>query len=121
MSDRDRKNQLLCWYADEIYLCTKNRFIANEIMEECARRKIGCARCWTPGIIFGPDDVYHMCIYISLEEVDDKDTCKPFCVPALKKKRLADWAIRKYNEYAIGEGRLQKFYDVWIQPGCESL
>ena len=122
MSDRNRKNQLLCWYTDEIYLCTKNRFTADQIVDECERRKIVCARCWTQGIMFGPDDVYQISIYKSLEKVDDdKDTCKPFCVPALKKKKLADWAIRKYNEYAIGEGRLQKFYDVWIQPGCEGL
>ena len=122
MSDRNRKNQLLCWYADEIYLCTKIRVIANEIADECARRKILCAECWTTGIQFGPDDVYQISIYKSLEVADDDDeTWKRFCVPALKKKKLADWAIRKFNEYAIGEGRLQKFYDVWIQPGCEGL
>ena len=113
MSDRNRKNQQLCWYADEFYLCTKNRFTAYQIVEECARRKIACARCWTQGIMFGPDDVYKISIYKSL--------CKPFCAPALKKKQLADWAIRKYNEYAIGEGRPQKFYEVWIQPGSEGL
>ena len=121
MSDRNRKNQLLCWYADEIYLCTKNHFTADLIVEECERRKIACGRRWTQGIIFTPDDVYQISIYKSQEEVDGKETCNRICVPALKKKRLADWAITKFNHYAIGEGRPQKFYEVWIQPGSEDL
>ena len=41
------------------------------------------------------------------------------CVPALKKKQLADWAITTFNHYAIGEGRNKRFYDVWIQPRKE--
>ena len=113
MSARNRKNQLLCWYTDEIYLCTKNRFTADQIVEECERRKIAYTCCWTQGIIFTPDDVYQILIYKSLEAVDDKET--------LKKKRLADWAVSKFNHYTIGEGRLQKFYEVWIQPGSEGL
>ena len=116
MSDRNRKNQLLCWYTDEIYLCTKNRFTADQIVEECERRKIACARCWTQGIIFTPDDVYQISIYKSLEKVDDEETCNRICVPALKKKQLADWAVSKFNYYTIGEGRPQKFYEVWVQP-----
>ena len=109
MSDRNRKNQLLCWYADEIYLCTKIRVIASEIRDECARRKILCAQCWTTGIPFGPDDVYQISIYKSREVADDDDEIwKGFCVAGLEKKKLADWAIRKFNKYAIGEGRLQK-------------
>ena len=120
MSDRNRKNQLLCWYTGEIYLCTKNHFTADQIVEECVRRKIACSRCWTQGIMFAPNDVYQISIYKSLEEVDDKETCNRICVPALKKKQLAAWAVSKFNHYTIGEGRLQKFYEVWIQPGSEN-
>ena len=40
MSRLDRRNQLVCWYADGINLCTKNHDITMKIKAECKRRKL---------------------------------------------------------------------------------
>ena len=38
------------------------------------------------------------------------------CVPALKKKQLADWAITNFNRYQDLDHRSSDSYRVWIQP-----
>ena len=40
MSRFDRRNQLVCWYADGINLCTHVRGIAGKIKVECKRRNL---------------------------------------------------------------------------------
>ena len=40
MSRFDRRNQLVCWYADGINLCTHVLGIAEKIKKECKRRKL---------------------------------------------------------------------------------
>ena len=146
MSDRIRKNQLLHWYTDGIYLCTTNTAIAAQIETECKKRNLHynsvLARDMSRSSPTGPFDhamipydIHKIYIYWSLEECNARlqkaydagyepnveiwkghAAC---CVPALKKKQLADWAITTFNHYAIGEGRNKRFYDVWIQPRKE--
>ena len=118
MSSHDRKNHPLCWYADGIYLCTQNETIAAEIEKECERRNLdyGSVRArdlpmnsGAPHLhVMVPYDIHKIYINWSSEECD-----------AALQKRMADWAITKYNRYAIGEGRKKIFYDVWIQPAKE--
>ena len=146
MSDFNRKNQLLCWYTDGIYLCTKNDATAAQIETECERRNLDydsvLARERSRSSHYTtfehatiPYSIHKIYIYWSLEECDAKlqklrasgyeprvDIWKGYtacCVPALKKKQLADWAITTFNRYAIAEGRNKNHYDVWIQPGKE--
>ena len=146
MSDINRKNQLLPWYTDGIYLCTKNTAIADEIETECKKRNLDyksvLARDMSRSSPTKPFDhamipynIHKIYIYWSLEEYDARlqkvydAGCDPMveiwkghaacCVPALKKKQLADWAITTFNRYTISEGRNKNHYDVWIQPGKE--
>ena len=146
MSDFNRKNQLLCWYTDEIYLCTKNSAIAAQIETECKRRNLDydslLARERSRSSHYTafeldtiPYSIHKIYIHWSLEECDAKlqelrtNGYEPImevwkghagcCVPALKKKQLADWAITTFNRYAIAEGQNKNHYDVWIQPGKE--
>ena len=146
MSDFNRKNQLLCWYTDGIYLCTTNDAIAAQIKTECKRRNLDydsvLARDMSRSSPTKPFDhamipynIHKIYIYWSLEEYDAKiqkvydagyepsvyiwkghAAC---CVPPLKKKQLADWAITTYNRYTISKGRDKHHYNVWIQPGKE--
>ena len=37
------------------------------------------------------------------------------CVPALKKKQLADWAITKFNRYQDLDDHSSNSYSVWIR------
>ena len=146
MSTYDRKNHPLCWYADGIYLCTQNETIAAQIENECKRRNLDYGSVLARDMPMGfptepfdhamvPYDIHKIHINWSLEECDaalqkalasghepNMEIWKGHaacCVPALTKKHLADWAITKFNYYAIAEGRKKRFYDVWIQPGKE--
>ena len=146
MSDFNRKNQLLCWYTDGIYLCTKKSAIVAQIETECKRRNLDydsvLARDMSRSSPTKPFDhamipynIHKIYIYWSLEECNAKlqklyaSGYEPMveiwkghaacCVPALKKKQLADWAITTFNRYAISKGRNKNHYDVWIQPGKE--
>ena len=146
MSDFNRKNQLLYWYTDGIYLCTKNDAIAAEIETECKRRNLDydsvlvrdmsrSSRYTSFEHAMIPYNIHKIYIYWSLEECNVKlqklyaRGYEPMveiwkghaacCVPALKKKQLADWAVSKFNRYTISEGRNKNHYDVWIQPGKE--
>ena len=146
MSMFDRRNQLLCWYTDGIYLCTENSAIAAQIEAECKRRDLDYNSVLAREMFRGPRhtpfedamipySIHKIYIYWSLEENDVKQqklrargitpameiwklhaAC---CVPALKKKQLADWAITTFNRYAIAEGQNKNHYDVWIQPSSE--
>ena len=40
--------------------------------------------------------------------------CVADCVPALKKKQLADWAITKFNRYQDLDDHSSDSYSVWI-------
>ena len=42
--------------------------------------------------------------------------CVADCVPALKKKQLADWAITNFNRYQDLDDHSSDSYSVWIQP-----
>ena len=146
MSDFNRKNQLLCWYTDGIYLCTENSAIAAQIKTECKRRNLDydsvLAREMSRSSHYTsfeyamiPYSIHKIYIYWSLEECDARlqklraSGYEPImeiwkghaacCVPELKKKQLADWAITTFNRYTIAEGRNKNHYDVWIQPGKE--
>ena len=41
------------------------------------------------------------------------------CVPALEKKKLADWAITKFNLYHDLEDHSSNSYNVWIHSSSE--
>ena len=146
MSDLNRKYQLLCWYTDGIYLCTENAAIAAQIETECKRRNLDydsvLARDMSRSYRYTsferamiPYSIHKIYIYWSLEECDARlqklraSGCEPImeiwkghaacCVPALKKKQLADWAITTFNRYTESKGRDKAHYAVWIQPGKE--
>ena len=144
MSDLNRKNQLLCWYTDGIYLCTENSAIAAQIETECERRNLNYSSVLARELSHRytelqrtmiPYTIHKIGIYWSLEECDarlqklrasgDEPPMEIWkghaasCVPAITKKKLADWAITKFNRYAIAEGRNKYHYEVWIQPGKE--
>ena len=42
------------------------------------------------------------------------------CVPALKKKQLADWAITKFNPYQDLDDHSSNSYSVWIHSQSEA-
>ena len=134
MSNTDRTNQELSWYAGEINICTNGPVVAAEIVAECKRRNIVYASGWTRELIVGrkyshldlsttPYNIYKINIPMSLEADNNPDVRKyfPGCyVPALKKKQLADWAVTTFN----GEETPPRTYDsecyiVWIQPSSD--
>ena len=135
MSQFDRRNQLLCWYTDGINLCTKIGGIADEIKAECKRRNIPYGSIWTREmtrrkdytsleIVTMPYDIHKICIYRSPEafQAYDENVLKlhaDSCVPALKKKQLADWAITTFNCYQELDDRNSDNYVVWIQPDSQ--
>ena len=132
MSDYDRRNQLVCWYTDGINLCTHNCYIAEKIEAECKRRNLEYMSVRAREMLVGnhythleyvmnPYSIYKICIAKSLEAYDKKlqKLHADGCVPALKKKQLADWAVTKFNCYGVLEGRYSDAYSVWIQPSSE--
>ena len=132
MSRYDRRNQLLCWYTDGIYLCTKIRGIADKIEAECKRRNLQYGSVRAREMLVGRDytsfehamtpySIYKISIYKSLEAFDKKlqKLHADCCVSALKKKQLADWAVTTFNSYGELEDRYSDAYSVWIQPSSE--
>ena len=146
MSKFDRRNQLLCWYTDGIYLCTENSAVADQIKAECKRRNLEymsvLAREMDRGREYTsfehamiPYSIHKIYIYWSLEENDVKlqklrargitpameiwKLHAACCVPASKKKKLADWAIATFNRYCELEDHNPDSYVVWIQPSSE--
>ena len=132
MSTYNRKNQILNWYTDGIYLCTEICGIADEIEAECKRRNLSYSRVWTRELLVGKEyssldlslmghDICKIGIAESLEAFDKKlqKLHAPYCVPALKKKQLADWAVTTFNMFGDLEGRYSDAYSVWIQPSSD--
>ena len=140
MSTLDRTKQELNWYTDGIYLCTDActaYTIAAKIEAECKRRNIEYGTVLARDLFADRDytsfelvmasyDIYKICIYRSLEafEAFDEKVQKlhaDSCVPALKKKQLADWAVTTFNKNwnRNKEGPYSSNYLVWIQPESE--
>ena len=140
MSTLDRTKQELNWYIDEINICVDDYSsyrIIDEIKAECKRRNIPyksvCTREMTRGVDYTafdlvtiPYDIQKICISQSPEVLQGYDESVQklhtgSCVPALKKKQLADWAVTKYNKNwarKTDEPHSDN-YVVWIQPGSD--
>ena len=140
MSRYNRTKQKLKWYTDGINLCTQIRDIADKIEAECKRRKIDYTSVLARELLADKDytsfdlamvdyNIYKICISGSLESLEayDKKVQKlhaPYCVPALKKKQLADWAVTTFNcdgeiEEPMILDRYSTAYNVWIQPSSD--
>ena len=117
MTSKNRNKQELKWYTGKIYLCThflNHGRIADEIEEECKRRKIPFKTIFVKeqpvvkGVVTGRDggpypyEVRKVVIPQSPETTE------------LEKKQLVDWTITTFNT-----GLKLYCNAVWIQPSCE--
>ena len=138
MSRYNRTKQKLKWYTGGIYLCTQICDIADKIEAECKRRNIKYTSVWARDLLADENytsieiamtgyNIYKIYISKSLEATGlNKKLHAGYCVPALKKKQLADWAVTTFN----GEGEIEEptcldrysdSYNVWIQPSSDVM
>ena len=118
MTTLDRTKQELSDYIDKVNICVdihRSFNIHDKIIAECEKRNIPyesvCTRelkrdePWCP---FGLD----------LAQYHIKKICLSRSVPALKKKLLVDWVVKRYNKnYARKNNEPHSDnYCVWIQP-----
>ena len=114
MSKYVRDDQKHEWYNEPIYICCIDYEIANEIRDECKRRKI--KHEYFPNVVeYRPRR--------SLTEAHDQseNMCKiEILETGLKVQQLADWAITKFNNEPMDLSLYDVLsYCVWIQPRRE--
>ena len=125
MTTGNKTIQELNWYAGGIYLCThfpNGCHIADEIEEECKRRKIPYK-----SILVKERSVARGDASESVDEIFDYDIRK-VAIPqspettALEKKQLADWAVTTFNDKEELKWAYKSYsYAVWIQPSSDVM
>ena len=115
MSKYVRDDQKQEWYDNEpIYIYCINYKIADEIRDECKRRKI--KHEYFPNVV-----EYRPRRSLTEAYVQSEDMCKiEIRETGLKVRQLADWAITKFNNESTDLSLYNVLsYCVWIQPQRE--